>query len=118
MIELLHVKVKRLYKQAKRLYKKLTMNRLAFILSVCRQNVIYMLNGSRRIPENIVEKLAEIFKITKEELLRNTIQITGKKRVVNFSNVKFDSITSSLIEYPGLTKEEVLNVLKYKNQVA
>lgn len=114
-VEFLHKRLKKLYKQRKKSVKHLTMNKVAFILKISRQHVVYLFNGSRRIPEYLIDPLCEVLKVTREEFLKNTIQVTGKKKSVNFSNISYDSV-AELKEYPGLTAEEVATVLKHKNQ--
>lgn len=116
--ELLHVRLKRLYKQRKKQVKKLTIAKMAFILNISRQYVVYWLNGSRRIPEEYIDGICEkILKISVDDFLKNTIQISGKKKVINFSNTKLNDITE-LKHYPGLSLDEVKLVLEYKkNQV-
>jgi len=118
MIEPLHIRFKRLYKERKKKVNKLTLAKIAFILKVSRPYIVYWMNGSRRIPEYYIKPLCEkILKISVEEFLANTIQISGKKRLVNFSNTKLEQITE-LKEYPGLSLEEIKTVLEYKkNQV-
>ncbi len=117
MVEFLHIRLRRLYKARKKKCKTLTIERLAFILCVSRQYVVYWFNGSRRIPREFIEPLANILAIPVDELLADTIQISGKKQVVNFSNTKLSEITE-FRKYNGLSITEVQTVLEYKkNQV-
>ena len=118
MVELLHEKLRRLYRARKKKVRNLTIARVAFILNISRQYVVYWFNGSRRIPREFIDPLCrKILATTPEELLTNTIQISGKKQVVNFSNTRLSEITE-IKEYPGLTITEVQTVLQYKkNQV-
>lgn len=116
MVELLHIRLKRLYKARKKQVKRLSTAKVAFMLQVSRQYVVYWFNGSRRIPEELIEPLCKILKVSKEEFLKDTIQISGKKQVINFSNIRLSEV-DKFKKYPGLSIEEVYTVLEYKKQV-
>jgi len=115
MVEHLHQRFNRLYKKRKKSVTKLTINKIAFILQVSRQYVVYWKNGSRRIPEEFIDGLCRILGVTVEEFLTDTIQISGKKEVVNFSNTPIKNI-KELKKYPGLSLAEVETVLQYKKE--
>lgn len=113
-IELLHERLKRLY-SGKKNRSNLRAQRLAVAVDYSTQSVTYWKSGQRRIPRDAIAGLAKVFNMTPEEFLKDTIQCIGVKRLVNFSEISYYHVTE-LKEYPGLTLDEVRNVLQFREE--
>lgn len=111
--ELLSTKINRICKALNN--RKFTNTRIARLCGYSAQSVMYWCNGSKRVPLSAVEAIARKIGSTAEIILADTLQVTGKKALTNYSDICYWKITE-LKEYPGLTLEEVKTVLEWREK--
>ena len=114
-IELLGSRLDYLLHRAKKLRKIKSIDDLARRIAYSQQSITYWRTNKRRIPKVVIDSLCKELKISKEFFLKNTIQVSGKKLFVNYSRVNYYQIREER-SYPGLSDEEVKNVLLFKEQ--
>ena len=113
MAELLCTRINRICKRLKE--KGLSARGLSVFLGYDEQSIRHWRDGERKMPLFALQKLAEKIGSSADEILKGTIQITGKKSLVNFSTTNYWRVTE-LREYPGLSLEEVKTVLEWKEK--
>lgn len=112
MPELLCVRFNRIYLALRK--KNVTLHSLSSFLGFSDLSIIHWRRGERKIPLTAIERLAIKIGSTSEIILADTFQVSGKKQVVNYSEINYWRITDPEKEYEGLTAEEVKTVLEWK----
>lgn len=126
-IELLGDRLKRIQAIAKRKGYFSSEAQLARRIGYSPQALTYWKANVRKIPKDVIEPLSKIFRIDPETFLygslrgfdgviyTGTIQVSGIKHYVNWSNTSYFEIVDEKL-YEGLSLIEVQNVLKYKQE--
>lgn len=114
-IELLGDRLKRIQAIAKRKNYFSSEAQLARKIGYSPQALTYWKANVRKIPKDVIEPLCSVFRIRPDVFLNDTIQVSGIKHYVNWSNTSYFEIVDEKL-YEGLTLVEVQNVLQYKQE--